>query len=210
MAATFRQVLVFALFVGWCHPGAAEAQERFPRVQYLAGRPELLKPTEVTLVLDGRELRAEQTVYSERGSSVRTVFSVPLANIIEVGASLRGEPGGLVLTGPSGVSSSLTDEEYVTLTLRAGDRIEAILLKVERQQSAAIAAKIETAADKVLAPPDRQPKTARQVRSGRRPFRMVKVVRRASRPSRRHFRQSRDRGSRAWRVSPDQTVIERI
>ena len=209
-AATFRKVFVFALFVSWCYSGVAHAQERFPRVQYLAGRPELLKPTEVTLVLDDRELRAEQTVYSERGSSVRTVFSIPLANIIEVGASLRGEPGGLVLTGPAGVSSSLTKEEYVTLTLRAGDRIEAILLKVERQQSAGIAAKIETAADKALAPPNSHPEKARSVRSARRPLRMVKVVRRVSRPSRRHFRQSRGRGSRAWRVSGDQTVIERI
>ena len=42
------------------------------QVQYVAGRPELLKPTEVTLVLDDKELRAEQTVYSDRGSSVRT------------------------------------------------------------------------------------------------------------------------------------------
>ena len=209
MAATFRQVLAFALFVSWCHPGAADAQERFPRVQYLAGRPELLKPTEVTLVLDERELRAEQTVYSERGSSLRTVFSIPLTSIIDVGASLRDEPGGLVLSGPAGLSSALMHDEYVTLTLRAGDRIEAILLKVERQQSAGIAAKIESAANKALAPPS-QPAKARNVRSARRPLRMVKVVRRAARPSRRHFRRSRAHGSRAWRVGANHPVIERI
>ncbi|MEP7304037.1 MAG: hypothetical protein ABJA98_00835 [Acidobacteriota bacterium] len=209
MAATFRQVLAFTLFVSWCHPGAADAQERFPRVEYLAGRPELLKPTEVTLVLDDRELRAEQTVYSDRGSSVRTVFSIPLTNIIDVGASLRGDPDGLVLTGPSGVSSSLTQQEYVTLTLRAGDRIEAILLKVERQQSAGIAAKIESAADKAVAPPNRSEK-ARTVRPSRRPLRMVKVVRSASRRSRRTLHQSHARGSRAWRVGADQPAIERL
>jgi hypothetical protein len=211
MAATFRQALVFTLFVSWCHPGGAAAQERFPRVQYLAGRPELLKPTEVTLVLDDRELRAEQTVYSDRGSSLRTVFSIPLTSIIDVGASLRDEPERLVLTGPSGVSSSLTQEEYVTLTLRAGDRIEAILLKVERQQSAGIAAKIESAADKALAPPDSRPAKARNVRSSRRhPLRMVQVVRRAGKPPRRPFHQSRAHGSRAWRVGADQPAIERI
>jgi hypothetical protein len=141
---------------------------------------------------------------------VQIVFSIPLTHIIDVGASLRSEPGGLVLTGPSSVSSSLTHEEYVTLTLRAGDRIEAILLKVERQQSAGIAAKIESAADKALAPPISRPEKARSVRSSRRPLRMVKVMRRAGRPSRRTFHQSRAHGSRAWRVGADQPAIERI
>jgi hypothetical protein len=153
MAATFRQVLVSRCSSVGVRvsqtAGAVSALRTWPA----RSRIVLKRPTEVTLVLDDRELRAEQTVYSERGSSVRTVFSIPLTSIIDVGASLRGEPGGLVLTGPSGLSSSLTDEEYVTLTLRAGDRIEAILLKVERQQSAGIAARIESAADKALAPP---------------------------------------------------------
>src|SRR2546429_546715 len=72
MPATAVQLSAFALLLSWIHPGAVGAQVRFPRVQYVAGRPELMRPTEVTLVLDDRELRAEQTVYSDRGSSVRT------------------------------------------------------------------------------------------------------------------------------------------
>ena len=207
MTAIFRKILVFALFVaGAFTRGAASAQERFPRVQYLAGRSDPLKPTEVTLVLDDRELRAEQTVYLDRGASVRTVFTVPLINIIAVGASPRGEASGIVL-GPSGVSSSLTHEEYVTLTLRAGDRIEAILLKVESQQSAGIAARIESAADKALEPPSSQPAKARNVRSSRRPLRLVKVVRRAAPPRREGLRQSR--GRRAVLGAADRRFIER-
>jgi hypothetical protein len=142
------------------------------------------------LVLDDRELRAEQTVYLGRGSSVRTVFSIPLINIIAVGAS-GDEPADLILPGPSGVSSPLTHEAYVTLTLRSGDRIDAILFKVERQESAGIAAKIESAADRALAPPSPQPAKARTMRSRRRPLRLIRAVRSVPTPSRAGFRPSR-------------------
>ncbi len=175
MTATAIRVVAFALLL-ICHPFLASAQERFPRVQYLAGRPDLLKPTEVTLVLDDRELRAEQTVYLDRGFSVRTVFTIPLTNIVAVGSSPRGAADDPLLPGPSGVSSSLTHEEYVTLTLRSQDRIDAILFRVERQQSAVIAARIESAADRALEVPMPQPAKARAVRSHRRPLRMVRFV----------------------------------
>jgi hypothetical protein len=191
MIATTLRVFAFALLVSGCQPGVGSAQERFPRVQYVAGRPELLKPTDVTLVLDDRELRAEQTVYLGRGSSVRTVFSIPLINIIAVGASARGEAADLILPGPSGVSSPLTHEAYVTLTLRSGDRIDAILFKVERQESAGIAAKIESAADRALAPPIPQPAKARTVRSRSRPLHLVRVVGRLPTSPRAGFRPSR-------------------
>jgi hypothetical protein len=62
MTSTAIRVVAVALLLGG-HPGTVSAQERFPRVQYLAGRSELLKPTEITLVLNDRELRAEQTSY---------------------------------------------------------------------------------------------------------------------------------------------------
>jgi hypothetical protein len=189
-----------------CLPGAATGQERFPRVQYLAGRAELLKPTEVTLVLDNRELRAEQTVYSDRGSSVRTVFAIPLINIIAVGASPRGAAGDLILPGPSGVSSSLTHDEYVTLTLGYGDRIEAVLFKVERQQSAGIAARIESAAAKAVEAPSHQPEKARSVRPKRRSFHLVPVAGRPAAPRRNGFR--KPRGQRRSRVAADHRYIQ--
>jgi hypothetical protein len=196
MTSTAMQVFAVAVLVSWCHPAGADAQERFPRVHYLAGRPELLKPTEVTLVLDDGELRAEQTVYMNRGALVRTVFTIPLADIIAVGASLsKTDP--LVMPGPSGVSSPLTQEEYVTLTLRSGDRIEAVLFKVERQQSAGIAAKVEAAADRAQEPPISQPTKARNVRPRRRPMRLVRIAARPAPPARDGVRKSRARrGSR--------------
>ena len=207
MIATAMKLSALALLVSWCYPGAVGAQERFPRVQYMAGRPELLKPTEVTLVLDDRELRAEQTVYSDHGASVRTVFTIPLMTIIAVGASPPGEASGLVLTGPFGVSSSLNHEEYVTLTLQSGDRIEAVVFKVGRQQSAGIAAKIESATEKALEPPSTKPAKARSVRSHRRPLRLVRVVGRAAAPPRGGFRKLRARDGR--RGAADHRHIER-
>jgi hypothetical protein len=205
--ATAIQLSALALLVGWVHPGAVGAQERFPRVQYVAGRPELVKPTEVTLVLDDRELRVEQTVYSDRGSSVRTAFTIPLMTIIAVGASPRSEAGDLVLTGPFGVSSSLNQEEYVTLTLQSGDRIDAVVFKVGRQQSAAIAAKIESATERAFEPPSSRPAKARAVRAHRRPLRLVKVIGRTATPPRDGFRKSRARGGR--RGAADHRHIER-
>jgi hypothetical protein len=192
MTATAIRVVAFALLLS-CHPGIVSAQERFPRVQYLAGRPDLLKPTEVTLVLDDRELRAEQTVYLDGEFSVRTVFTIPLTNIVGVGSSPRGAADDLLLPGPSGVSSSLTHEEYVTLTLRSQDRIDAILFKVERQQSAVIAARIESAADRALDVPTPQPAKARAVRSHRRPLRMVRFVGGSARQPREVLRKPRAR-----------------
>jgi hypothetical protein len=207
MTATAMQMLACALLVTLCHPGAAAAQERFPRVQYLAGRSELVRPTEVTLVLDDRELRAEQTVYLDRGPAVRTAFIIPLMNIIAVGASPRDEAGGFVLTDPAGVSSSLNREEYVTLTLRSGDRIEAVLFKVERQQSAGIAAKIESAADRALEVPISRPQKAHTVRPRRRPLRLVKIVARPAASPRDGLRKSPAR--RSWRGAADHRHIER-
>ena len=209
MTATGMQVLALALLVSWFHPLLVGAQERFPRVQYVAGRTELLKPTEVTLVLDDKELRAEQTVYSARGSSVRTVFTVPLVNIVGVGASPRGDAAGLVVTGPAGLFSSLNHEEYVGLTLQYGDRIEAVVFQVEREQSAFIAARIESAADRAHEPTISQPAKARTVRPHRRSLHIVTVVGRTATPPPRHgFRKSR--GRRTWRRSAaDQRYIQR-
>ena len=209
MTATGMQVLALALLVSWCHPLLVGAQERFPRVQYVAGRPELLKPTEVTLVLDDKELRAEQTVYAARGSSVRTVFTVPLVNIVGVGASPRGDAAGLAATGPAGLFSSSNHEEYVGLTLQYGDRIEAVVFQVEREQSAGIAAKIESAVDRAHQPAISQPAKARSVRPHRRSLRIVRVVGRTASPAPRHgFRKSR--GRHTWgRSAADQRYIQR-
>ena len=206
MTATAVQFSALVLLASWCHPGAVGAQERFPRVQYVAGRPELAKPTDVTLVLDDQDLRAEQTVYSARGASVRTVFSIPLVNIIAVGASPLAEALGIVMTGPF-ATSSLNHEEYVTLTLQSGDRTEAVVFKVGRQQSAGIAAKIESAVEMALDPPISQPAKARSVRSHRRPLRLVRVVGRAGTPPRHGFRKSRGRGR--WRSAANHPHTER-
>ena len=207
MTATAVQFSALVLLASWCHPGAVGAQERFPRVQYVAGRPELAKPTELTLVLDQRELRAEQTVYVGRGSSVRTAFTIPLTDIIAVAASPSGEAGGLVLTGPFGVSSSLSHEEYVTLTLQSGDRIDAVVFKVARQQSAGIAAKIESAVEKAFEPPSSRPAKARSVRPHRRPLRLVRVVARTAGPPREGVHKPRSRGR--WRSAAKHQHIER-
>ena len=118
---------------------------------------------------------------------MRTVFSIPLINIIAVGTSAHGEAADLILPGPSGVSSPLTHESYVTLTLRSGDRIDAILFKVERQEGAGIAAKIESAADRALAPPSPKPTKARTMRARRRPLRLVLAAGRLPTPPRAGF-----------------------
>ena len=198
MTATAKPLFAIALLVSWYHPRVVGAQERFPRVQYVAGRPELAKPTEVTLVLNDLELRAEHTVYSDRGSSVRTAFTIPLANIIAVGASPRDEAAGLVLTGPFGVASSLN---------HAQDRIEAVVFKMGRQQSAGLAAKIESAAEKALEAPSSRPAKARRVRSNHRPLRLVSVVARTATPPRDGFRKSRGRSR--WRSAADHRHVER-
>ena len=164
-----------------------------------------MKPTEVTLVLGDGELRAEQAVYSARGSSVRTAFTIPLTTIIAVGASLPGESGGLVPTGRFGVSSSLNHEEYVTLTLQSGDRIDAVVFKVARQQSAEIAAKIESAAEKAQETPSSRPAKARKVRPHRPPSRLVKVVGRTSPPPRDGSRKGRGR----WRGAANHRDLKR-
>jgi len=209
MNARALKLLAAVLLVGGFQTNTALAQERFPRVQYLAGRPELLKPTEVTLVLDNRELRAEQTVYQERGpSAVHTLFTIPLANIVAIGASPRNEPSSLVLTNPPGLSPSPNHDEFVTLTLQFGDRIEAVAFRVERQQSASIAAKIELAADKAVEePPATRPAKAHSVRAPRRPLQLIKVVKRAAPPRQERARKLRAR--RNNRTSASYQHIER-
>ena len=109
----------------------AGAQQRFTGVEYIAGRTELARPFEATLVLDDHELRIEETVYSRQGRSVRTVFTIPLTDITDVGASLDGEAGVPVLTGRFGLSSPTDHHEYVTLTMAVGDRIEGVRVHVD-------------------------------------------------------------------------------
>jgi hypothetical protein len=138
---------------------------------------------------------------------VRTAFTIALTDIVAVGTSPRGEADGLVLTGPFGVSSSLNRDEYVTLTLQSGDRLDAVVFKVARQQSADIAAKIESAVEKAFEPPSSRPAKARSVRPHRRPSRLVRVVARTARPPREGVHKQRSRGR--WRGAAKHQHIER-
>jgi hypothetical protein len=160
----------------------AGAQQRFTGVEYIAGRTELARPFEATLVLDDHELRIEETVYSRQGRSVRTVFTIPLTDITDVGASLDREPGNPILTGRFGLSSPTDHHEYVTLTMAVGDRIEGVVFAVGRQQSADIARNIQIA---VLNAHDPQPPPAKRVRAATRARRPLHLVRLVSRPSKR-------------------------
>ena len=183
-----------------CVPLTVSAQERFAGVEYLAGRGDLPKPFEATLVLDDQALRIEQTVYSKEGRSVWTVFTIPLKNISTVGASLNWEPGSPILAGLVGGSSPTANHEYVAITMKAGDRVEAVVFRVGRQQSAGIAAKIESAVQKAQEPATTQPPRVRAaVRSRRRPLHLVNVV---ERPGHRHSGHRRPRSLGVWRGHP--------
>ena len=156
------------------------AQQRFTGVEYLAGRGELVRPFEATLVLDDRELRVEEIVYSRQGRSLRTVFTIPLTHITDVGASLAREADGPLPTGSTGLASPTEHYEYVTLTMEVGDRVEGVVFRVGRQQSADIAREIQSAAlnarEALPAPPTR-------VRAGTRARRPLRLVHLVSRPS---------------------------
>ena len=113
--------LTFAALISVvCLARTADAQQRFAGVEYVAGRPDLARPFEATLVLDDRELRIEETVYSRQGRSVRTVFTIPLTDITAVGASLDGEADNPILMDRLRVSSPTDHHEYVTLTMMVG------------------------------------------------------------------------------------------
>ena len=112
-------VSAVAMIATLCIPLTVGAPERFTGVEYLAGRADLPKPFEATLVLDDQQLRVEQTVYSKQGRSVRTVFTIALTNITTIGASLAREPGSSILAGLVGWSSPTDHHEYVTITMEA-------------------------------------------------------------------------------------------
>ena len=180
---TMKTSLTFAALISVvCLARTADAQQRFAGVEYVAGRPDLARPFEATLVLDDRELRIEETVYSRQGRSVRTVFTIPLTDITAVGASLDGEAGNPILMDRLRVSSPTDHHEYVTLTMMVGDRIEGVVFRVGRQQSADIARNIESAALNAHETPPPPARVRAATRPRHRPLHLVTVV---GRPSKR-------------------------
>jgi hypothetical protein len=152
----------------------AGAQQRFAGVEYIAGRTDLAKPFDATLVLDDHELRIEEIVYSKEGRTVRTVFTIPLTEIAEVGASLNTAARNPI---PTDGLASTDHREYVTLTMEVGDRIEGVVFRVGPQQSAEIARKIQSAALIAQEPPAAPPTRVRAAtKARRRPLHLVHLV----------------------------------
>jgi hypothetical protein len=138
-----RRVLMLASFAA-LFAVPALPQDKFPDVEYVAGKGGFASKMKGVLVVEASQVRFED----KKG---KVVFSIPMAAVVSASQSRDRDEGSFGRKMALGIFASKT-EEFLRVETKSADTAEVVVFKTKKERSPAMAAKINLWSEKARVP----------------------------------------------------------